>query len=63
MQVLAARPAYSMAARERTVERFSLEPWLDLAEEEPAFSDEALLGRLVTLELALRAVDASVDAA
>jgi glycosyltransferase involved in cell wall biosynthesis len=29
VQVLAARPAYAAAARERTVERFSLEPWLD----------------------------------
>jgi glycosyltransferase involved in cell wall biosynthesis len=29
LQVLAARPAYSAAARERAVERFSLEPWLD----------------------------------
>jgi hypothetical protein len=39
----------------------ALEPWLDLAER-PVFADEELLGRLVTLELALRAVDASVDA-
>jgi glycosyltransferase involved in cell wall biosynthesis len=28
-QVLAALPAYSTAARQRAVERFSLEPWLD----------------------------------
>jgi hypothetical protein len=40
----------------------ALEPWLDLAER-PVFADEELLGRLVTVELALRAVDASVDAA
>jgi len=40
----------------------ALEPWLDLAER-PVFADDELLGRLVTLELALRAVDASVDAA
>jgi glycosyltransferase involved in cell wall biosynthesis len=29
VQVLAARPVYAAAARERAVERFSLEPWLD----------------------------------
>jgi hypothetical protein len=39
----------------------ALEPWLDLAER-PVFADEELLGRLVTVEFALRAVDASVDA-
>jgi Glutamine amidotransferase domain len=44
-------PLYSLGA---------LEPWLDLAER-PVFADEQLLGRLVTVELALRAVDASVD--
>jgi glycosyltransferase involved in cell wall biosynthesis len=33
MQVLAARPNYAAAARERAVERFSLEPWLDRHEE------------------------------
>jgi hypothetical protein len=33
MQVLAARPTYAAAARERAVERFSLEPWLDRHEE------------------------------
>jgi glycosyltransferase involved in cell wall biosynthesis len=32
-EVLAARPAYAAAARERAVERFSLEPWLDRHEE------------------------------
>jgi asparagine synthase (glutamine-hydrolysing) len=40
----------------------ALEAWLDLAEQ-PAFAEDELLGRLVTVELALRAVDASVDAA
>jgi hypothetical protein len=39
----------------------ALEPWLDLAER-PVFADNELLGRVVTVELALRAVDASVDA-
>jgi glycosyltransferase involved in cell wall biosynthesis len=29
VQVLASRPVYAAAARERAVERFSLEPWLD----------------------------------
>jgi hypothetical protein len=38
----------------------ALEPWLNLAER-PVFWDTELLGRLVTVELALRAVDASVD--
>lgn len=38
----------------------ALEPWLDLAER-PVFGDNELLGRLVTVELALRTVDASVD--
>jgi glycosyltransferase involved in cell wall biosynthesis len=33
MQVLAARPTYSTAARARAVERFSLEPWLDRHQE------------------------------
>ena len=33
VQVLAARPTYAAAARERAVERFSLEPWLDRHEE------------------------------
>jgi glycosyltransferase involved in cell wall biosynthesis len=33
MQVLAARTNYAAAARERAVERFSLEPWLDRHEE------------------------------
>ena len=33
VEVLAARPAYAAAARERAVERFSLEPWLDRHEE------------------------------
>lgn len=42
--------------------RGALEPWLDRAEK-PEFADESLLGRLVTVELALRAVDASVDTA
>ena len=32
-EVLAARPAYAAAARERAVERFSLDPWLDRHEE------------------------------
>ena len=32
-RVLAGRPAYAAAARERAVERFSLEPWLDRHEE------------------------------
>jgi glycosyltransferase involved in cell wall biosynthesis len=32
-EVLAARPAYAAAARERAVERFSLEPWLDRHQE------------------------------
>jgi hypothetical protein len=40
----------------------ALEQWLDLAER-PVFADDELLGRLVTVELALRAIDASVDAA
>ena len=39
----------------------ALEQWLDLAER-PVFADDELLGRLVTVELALRAVDASIDA-
>jgi hypothetical protein len=38
-----------------------LEPWLDAAER-PTFADEALLGRVVTVELTLRAVDASIGA-
>jgi glycosyltransferase involved in cell wall biosynthesis len=33
MQVLAARPTYATAARERAVARFSLAPWLDRHEE------------------------------
>jgi hypothetical protein len=39
----------------------ALEPWLELAER-PVFADDALLGRVITVELALRALDASVDA-
>ena len=40
----------------------ALKPWLDLAER-PEFAGDELLGRVVTSELALRAADASVDAA
>jgi hypothetical protein len=40
----------------------ALEPWLDLAER-PEFAGDDLLGRVVTSELALRAADASLDAA
>jgi hypothetical protein len=39
----------------------ALEPWIDLAEK-LVFAEEELLGRLVTVELALRAVDASLEA-
>jgi hypothetical protein len=38
----------------------ALDPWLDRAEK-AVFVDDELLGRLVTLEFALRAADASVD--